>query len=342
MTTITPINPQVVYVQATTPSDLTEGKIWYNTTNSILYTSNGSSYVILEQDLSDIGRQQGEQNLNILINSVASSSTLNDYDEMFVDIISDINGTDNTIDTATTTATFDTDEYNNKAVATEAHDTPASSGGANVTGKTGMSITPDIDIVLKKVAKDGACDATTCYLRNTYGGADLANATFVGNEAIFDIALTATTNYLLLVDKSGDSYTRTTVDASFPQDTGSIAWIGRIGDTGVFGTDLTSCVNSIGVPGVVGSDLLVQTNAITIPANPISHQISCHNTTTGTATVTYDISFDNGSTWVTDQELNTKNSSVHNGTEMITKLNLNSGASSGVSSIEDYAILLYY
>jgi len=39
-----PLNPQYVYVQASTPSDLTEGKLWYNTTDNFTYVSDGSAY----------------------------------------------------------------------------------------------------------------------------------------------------------------------------------------------------------------------------------------------------------------------------------------------------------
>jgi len=42
----TTLNPQYIYVQATTPSDKTQGKLWYNTTTGNLYTSDGTNYNI--------------------------------------------------------------------------------------------------------------------------------------------------------------------------------------------------------------------------------------------------------------------------------------------------------
>ena len=56
----------------------------------------------------------------------------------------------------------------------------------------------------------------------------------------------------------------------------------------------------------------------------------------------YDISFDNGATFETGQSLNVRNTSVHAGSQMIFKLNLDAGASSDIASSKDYAIMLFY
>jgi len=50
----TTLNPQYIYVQATEPSDKTQGKIWYNTTANVLYSSDGTNYNVLETDVSKI------------------------------------------------------------------------------------------------------------------------------------------------------------------------------------------------------------------------------------------------------------------------------------------------
>ena len=109
------LNPKYVYVQASTPSDTTEGKLWYKTGDNTLYASDGSSYNQVTTDLGDLELQQLEQNLQILINSAAASSTLNDYDDMYVDAFSDADGTNDTIDTGNTTAVHGGEYYTNSA-----------------------------------------------------------------------------------------------------------------------------------------------------------------------------------------------------------------------------------
>ena len=72
MVETTILNPQYVYVQATTPSDLTQGKLWYNTTAKALYSSDGSSYSTMTTDLTPLEavdlilqKQNLEQGINI-------------------------------------------------------------------------------------------------------------------------------------------------------------------------------------------------------------------------------------------------------------------------------------
>ena len=55
-----------------------------------------------------------------------------------------------------------------------------------------------------------------------------------------------------------------------------------------------------------------------------------------------EFSFDNGSTFVTSQELNTRNTGVHPGSELIIKINLDEGAGADEVFVRYYAIMLFY
>jgi len=333
-----------VYVQSTEPADKTEGKLWYNTANSTLYSSDGSNYYALEQDLTYIDKQQLEQDINILINGASASSTLNDYDDMFIDIFTDTSGYDNTVDTGNTTASFSTNKYANGGSATDAHGQSSWSTAETQTGKTGVKIHTNMACSLLSFTKEGSSDSTVGYLLDS-SKATIASANFVGNVCTFSTAqsLSNNTDYFLATDKGGAGHAiRATSAEAFPYNKTKINFTSSLNHNG----DVSTVYKVLDVISATFEDAsvdkIVQTNAITITANPIGHQVYCHDTTSGTGSVNYNISFDGGSTWITGQSLNTKNTSVHAGSSMILKLNLNAGASAGLAEAKDYAIMLYY
>jgi hypothetical protein len=397
-----------VYVQATTPADLTEGKIWYNTATNTTYVSDGSSYSeIVDVDLSNLYQQQLEQDINILINSVASSSTLNDYDDMFVDKFTDSNGALNTIDTGNTTAFFDTNKYSNYLQ--RENNWFKFENNFTDSGKDG-------DITL---TNNGASFSSSTHKLGSYSLSVNNNYVAMTDFPAIDVANTkgslffwiyseSSSNHIIIQPSSGDVFRLTWGDGvglilrfgstqpaptdlrgawhhlGVVWDNGSVQYYKdgttweseKTGQTGTTDTDYTIGKDSLnqysqnyiddfrlyenyklssseisalynsgsGKEGglVEGTDKIVQTEAQTITANPTAHQLYSHTTTAGTGSVTYDISFDGGTTWVEDQTLNTKNTSVHNGTSMIIKLNLNAGASEGKAEADDYGIMLYY
>lgn len=341
MTEIIPITPQYVYIQATTPSDITEGKIWYNTTNNKTYVSDGTSYeLVADVDLTYIDSQNLEQDINILINSASASSTLNDYDDMFLDIFSDSNGFSNTINTGNTTSTFVTDEYLNGGYVNEAHGVTFANNGDWV-NEAGFSFRSNKAQVLKSVTKNTNCTATKCTLKDN-AGTDIVEVDFVGNVATFTTSntLNATTNYRLECHKAGASYTYQYANATFPYNKTNINYLNDSRDGVAYDTKILN-IESIET-GSVPADSLVQTSAQTITADPLGHQLYCNHTLAGTGAITYDISFDGGTTFVTDQALNTKNESVHTGTSLILKLNLNGTGDGNTAQASDYALMLYY
>ena len=296
---------------------------------------------------------QAQQNINILINSAAIASTLNPYDDMYLDIFNVAAGNDGTVNTTNTTATYDSVNETYKNLGPSGSPTVQSFGftgntTSTETAKSGIIVQiGSSDLVLKSVTKLSATSPpTTCYLYPTDAagtlGTLISQNTYSGNVATFsDETLTANAYYAILSDSGGSNYGRD-VDTSpgFPAAatdmTCTAGWW--------FAADSGNAymIQSITTDILTTADKIVETNAQTITANPIAHQLYCHNTTASTGTVDYDVSFDGGTTWVTGQSLSTYNTSVHAGSSMLIRINLNEGASSGEVSVDDYAMMLYY
>jgi len=343
------LNPQVVYTQATTPSDLTKGKIWYNTTNNSIYTSNGSSYVLLKTDLSQIQKQQLEQDLNILINSVASSSTLNDWEDMFVDEFTDADGTSDTIDTENTTAIFSTNKYINQFYNSNQAHGETQTNAAGFVGKGGLRIEATANFKLTKVSKVSTSDATHAYIHAYTDGSALgdllASAVFSGNDATFTYDLTNGVKYYIVIDKEANTCAhKRSSGTTFPIAKGFLTFDAGVEGQGGFSESSTMVMSVESISGTtIPANLIIQTNAITCDTAQTHHQVFAHNTLAGSGAITYDISFDNGSSWDTDQTLNTKNARVSTtGTQMILKLNLNGVGAGNTASADDYGIMLFY
>ena len=338
----TTLNPQYIYVQATEPSDKTEGKLWYNTTASALYSSDGTNYLSMDTDTTLIQKLILENGVQILINSAGATTTLNDWDDMFIDNFSDSGGYLNTVDEGNTTATFSSDKYiigstlGNET--TDAHGVTPTSKTGGATHKLGMLIEAQANVQLTTVTKFNLCTGTKCYLYNSDGTNLIDTQTFSGDLATFNQTLTSGLSYRIQVDKEGAGYDwRYEIGDPLVEGT-NIDWLSGIGTGG------TGCMNNIAsvkTKALNYSSKLVQTNVETIKANPLAHQVYCKNSLTENASIDYNISFDNGSTWITEQELNTKNSSVHNGTQLILKINLNPDGSN-LATASNYAVMLFY
>ena len=350
MGTITPINPRVVFVSATQPADITEGKIWYNTSDNKVYTSNGSAYVMLGADTTYIDRQQLEQDINILINGASSSSTLNDYDYMFLDIFSSASGLEGSVDGAETTSVHSGVYFKNSIIDTSTTDevTQAFNQLAQTTTYKGTQILMKGDFILTEIEKESLCTATKCYVYDNATGDLLGTGTFsqVTHKVALAVPLTDAKYYDIVCGSDGASYQQRDSDTqSFPYVGTNVNFIkSRNFDGSSWSDDTAQAINvkfatTSSVTEFV--DALVQTNAQTIEANPLAHQIYSHYALAGTGALTYDISFDDGTTWIEDQEFNTKNTSVHDGTEMIIKFNLLGTGAGNTAFIEDYAVMLY-
>jgi len=305
-------------------------------------------------DYSFLVDAQLEIALNVLVNSVAASSTLNDWDDVFVDIFSDADGADNTLDTGNTTAGFDTGntQYVNSTYTagpqTDAHGLTLASP-ASTTKYCGFRIHTAKACTLTKITRTSTCTGTTAYLLDSSKSILATTTSLAGDEFTFtDYDLAADTTYYVAVgiDESS-SYNRTYhATPSYPYNKVNINYTGGLNDNAphldvdnrAYNVEDVITKDAYGTP----ANKIVQTNALTNTANPDAHQVYAHTTTTGTGAVTYDISFDNGSTYITGQALNQKNEGSHAGTQMIMKLNLNGAGAGNMAKAKDYGILLFY
>jgi hypothetical protein len=83
------------------------------------------------------------------------------------------------------------------------------------TDKRGVSFTPNTNVTLTSVKKDVGCDSTTAYLTDT-SGTIIETQNFVGDYATFTSNLTAGTEYLIVSDSAGASYTSGSKSISYP------------------------------------------------------------------------------------------------------------------------------
>lgn len=104
---IFPIAPTYVYIQSTTPTDLTAGKLWYNTSSNLLYASNGSSYVLVANvDLTYLQNVAQDNSVSILELEATATITGGQNTYMLRDFYNDNTGYLNTVDTAGCTAKY--------------------------------------------------------------------------------------------------------------------------------------------------------------------------------------------------------------------------------------------
>lgn len=351
---VSTIPVKYVFVSDTTPSDVTEGKIWIdtNTTPPITKVSDGTTYNALSTDLSVLEDQMIRQSIGILKLEANATLTTQDYTNIFLDVFSDANAYDNTVDTETTTATFQTNKYQNTIGAsaeTTAHGIAYASQDVD-SGTHGLLITVNNACAITSVTKYTQCTGTRCTISNYATPSTLmGTATFSGDVATFTtpVALTVGQTYDIAVDNSGASYTRALSGASaYPYNDTNINITDNVYNaitTPSHAGDYAVSITSIATEDSSPANKIIQTNAITVTTAQTHHQVYCDNATAGTGTVTYDISFDNGSTWDTAQALNTKNTRAGTtGTQMIIKLNTNGIGSGNTSNVSNYGVMLWY
>lgn len=137
------------------------------------------------------------------------------------DFFSQAQGKESTIDTgAGTTALFD----NGAKTYSSSNSTSLQSVGVaspaytpSKSSKTFMRFTPSQNVQVVSILKHASCTATKAYIIDDTTHATLATATFSGNTATFASVyeLTASTSYILAVDKEGAAY-----DAPYSDDSG--------------------------------------------------------------------------------------------------------------------------
>ena len=349
------LNPQYIYVQATEPSDKTQGKLWFDTDDNKLYSSDGTSYaLIVNVDTQFLQNLVGENALDILELQATASLDGGQSATMLRDIYTDTTGFLDSVNTSNTTTTFIVDKYYNATSDAGIHVTEAHgetlNANANKTTKSGFTFTiGGTGLYLKSILKHASTPATRGYLLDASCDV-LATATFIGNTATFSVpypTLTASTKYYVGVDAQGSSIRedyRTNI-ANFPISGTALTWTAGLWDGQENATTGAGVVNIItndttglGTP----DDLLVETTADTITAGAVSFQLLTYGESlAGTSTITYDVSFDGGSNYQEGILAGVETTITDSGTSVIIRQNINKGASTSLGSAKGYALLVW-
>lgn len=300
-------------------------------------------------DTAPIVQLQQKQGIDILRLLADATLTPTDYDTLFLDIFSDAGGYSNSIDAGNTTATFSTDKYINLGNVTEA--TGAALGSTSATANTeeyGELIKATVACNIVSVTKNANCTATKINIYDKAAPAVLlATANFAGDVATLatPLALTANQEVGIFCGSAGGWNRRYNGGASYPINGTNINFTGSVGAAvGAWdaSSDTTQVYNIASIVTQTASNKVIQTNAITLDANVVQYSLYSTITTTGSGSVTYDISFDNGATWKTDKALNTVIEDVGTGTQGIIKLKLNGAGAANTAEAENYALAVWY
>lgn len=351
---LTTINPRAIYVQDTEPTDLTQGKLWYNTLTNVLYSSDGSNYIqVIASDIEQLNQMITENSLSILEIQASDTITSDTSGFMVRDVFSDSGGYLNTIDTTNTTALYvSTNEYINAGEVTRNETTDTGYVTQAETSYQGIALIGYENCAVKSITKSASSTATNVYVLNA-SFTQLGTATYSGNTATFSAPVSLTgsgTEVYYIVNWKNGGYTNAYKSLAHPINLTEIRTTGRCWMTALNGTGLdvtqtgytSEIVSLVLLSANARADAIIQTSAQTINSGATKFQIfSYKNTLDGTGTIDADISFDNGSHYQTGIELNTETNIVNTGTQMILKLNLNAGASDGTAESSGYGVIYW-
>lgn len=355
-----------VKTQASQPSSAVQGDLWFDTDTNVLYSYNGSDWDTVTLNLSYIDAQQLVQNIDILTALAHSSATPSDYDTIYMDIFSDSNGYSNTIDTGNTDATFSSNKYTT-GTATETTTIQNETSVAHALSSTGtlsQSTTKGWGFKslregykLYKITKASNCTCATAIISaNANLSSPLGTANFVGDVATFSspVALTNGTKYFIGGTFNGTHVKFGTTNLPMTSVGSDSTWRITSGindgneETNMSNREVYNFVSAtIGTNSTTSVDAItkyVQTNTITLDGDITGYQLYAKNTANLTGSlVNYQISFDNGSTWTTAKDLNSKHANSATGTSIKLKIKLYATNSVGAyAEASNYGLLVWY
>lgn len=346
----TTINPNYVYVQSTTPSDKTAGKLWVNTSSSppVLEVSDGTNYnSVSNAGITNLTVNNLLQNLigttKLAVANNQPAASYNKTDNMIVDVFGAAAGSAGTIDTGNTNAIWNTsaNTYVNSATnqatsgITGGSSTAASGYGAviycnNTTNLTGV----------KSFSTDTALTTMSIYNgTSTARGTLIGTYPFSGNAISCNIPITSG-NYYWLEYNGGTTHYNT---VTYPINQTDINYYAEANGTGAVTTNIVGIV-SISTSLNSGTDKVIQTLPYTLPSTigtPTNFLVYANNSVTGTGVLSCSVSYDGGTSY-TNANLNsiTPITSTE-GTNLIYKLNLSAGASSGLVVTDAMGIISF-
>ena len=339
--------PQVIIKQTTAPT-AAAGTLWWDTDDLLLYYYTGANWIKISSSSDAAGYEQAVAQLALEILRLSAEGTLTapDYDSMFLDYFADVDGQDGTIDTALTTSKFSTDSYINLLQTLEEHGETFDTFDSGITLKTGNRVTVGgTGCKVLSLYKTTTCTATKGYVLDASKSV-LATGDFAGNVCTFASAYTlaASTDYYFAVDKAGGAYnTHQDQTVTFPNASTYMDWTHGFYDTTDYTTRVYSVMSAL-VEGLAPEPTIIQTIAQALSFEPVYILLHCKDiTTAGTGAVTYDVSFDSGSTWdstgnALDAKINVTDASSKS---MEIKFHLAGTGGGNTAAIKDYEVILW-
>lgn len=291
----------------------------------------------------------------IAYNFVRNSYTFTNTDPVGVDKFTDSNGVNNTVDTGTSTALYNstTLSYELTADGDASNDNEGTLpnpvtdiGSANQS--RGMRIQIVNNCVIKSITKHASCTATRAkVLRDD--GTLITSASFSGNTATFTITgqemLKSGNYYRLECDNSGSNYTTMRYDtAAYPYNGTNFNYTHRSQDGTGTSTDYTYNITSvISQNATYNTGKTVETNEIiSLAVAPKSILVYGHKTLPTNTSITVDVSDDGGTSFeITGQSLNSYiDTSTMAGTSLSLKFTLATSDTSVTPLLYGYSVIV--
>lgn len=335
--------PRIVYKQTTAPA-ATAGAFWYKTDTTEFFYYDGSSWVEISTGAPATALLSIENALSILEIQAADTITPDTSAQIASDIFTEILGYNNTIDLTNTNSQFNENYFNNFLSSNNAHARTMGNNYGSKTTREGVKITATTNGKIYAIKKNSNTLATKAYIYDAAGTGLLGSADFSGNYAAFStpISITNTTSYCVLVDAAGGAIScynehnglTSTITETYCNYTDGVTANTTLNDN-------LNIIEEIFISST-NNNTIIQTSKIDLPSTPSKFIIfAFRDETTGTGSITADISFDNGANYQTGIPLNTETSITNIGDEMILKLNLNAGASAGTAEAQGYGVLFW-
>lgn len=317
--------PSIIKRQSSSPSITSNSVLWRDTDDNVLYFSDGATWQQFSSSSEAAGYEQmiSQLALEMLRLSAEGTLTAPDYDNMFVDYFADADGQDGTIDTGNTTAHFLTDTYYGETEG-ETYD----SNAMEETNSTSFVVIKTIDCqdtTVSKVVYDWRTNTNgwtaTFKAKYTYTDASTAESSEVGNSSG---SWTSDQEYT-------NPNPSKTVD--------KVEIIGKIAHV-----NFRAQVQNMEIYGYTPASTAIQTNAQSLGFAPAYFLVHVKDKTlAGTGAITFDISFDGGSTWdSTGNSLDEKTGVVDgSGKNMVVKFNVNGNGSGNTAELKDYEVVLW-
>lgn len=309
----TALNPRYVYVQPTMPTDTTIGKLWYNTSNNILYTSDGTTYNEMKTDLTPLYNGLALAQLQMLYFANQNALTPNTPSNFKGDVYTDNDGWLNTIDTTNTTAVFMSDYYASLEIVYSNPSEVSTTSTSYVVVKT-FNVDKNIYYIISEIRNE--------ITSNTY-----LKVRFTDAEGSWETEETST---------ASSSFVSRTLYNPYPERKPTTVEI-MLRTTN---SDRTAYERNTKLFGPPAATQIVQTKPQSIQSGFQRFVIFATEETPGTSSVTYDVSFDGGTNYQTGLVSSQIYEIENPGTSLILKQNLHPGENDELAKTYDWGILL--